>query len=227
MRFGYQFKWVAVICLFFGLAGCKKELNEPLQVKMDLSVESEEEDTPEMMQEGTMKMEEMTIVGKRKQGEEVRVSLQKKRNFDLAMEDIDPAVSFDLPEGIYTRLRLDYEMASKGPAGSVVSIKGLYQGSGPGNQKRPFILELDSAFSGSFDVIPPGEERRLAGKGTRDLAVRIGLDTWFEKVEEGHWENAAEQNIGGVPTVVIDHGNNTHIFSRIVKKIPESFKGDI
>ncbi len=227
-RNGFKVWWGIVLVVLGG--GCEK-LNEPVPVTMDVELKQEKKGTPDL-KKGRLKLKNFTLKGERKEGEDVRVAVEDPLTLDLGEGKVTPPVSFEIPEGQYTRMRILYETEELPGESSTVQLFGTYTRpvpgpGGPGVRRKPFQFSMDSSYTGSIEVFSSRKGRNIAGGGEKDLMMRMDMDVWFSEVDSTLWKNAAEQHIDGKPTVVIDRGNNIPIFSRIMKKFPQGIKGNM
>lgn len=177
---------------------------------------------PLVIDNGTLVIAAIDFEGRREQGEDVFFTYTPPQPVvaDLAAETTSLPISFDIPQGVYTRIEVILHLGTDELTPLVLS--GMIN-RGP-FQNMP--LRFDYKFT---------EEIRMRGKGKNQANVvlsedqpslaRVELDaeSVFRLVNMGMVMNASVVNENGQDVVLIDNTNNLPIFNMIANRLGNAF----
>ncbi|MFO7922366.1 MAG: hypothetical protein R6U58_01585 [Bacteroidales bacterium] len=217
---------------------CKKELTLPAKVIFEfgmISYENEENDLKNvppvdipkgriLIDRGTLSIESIEFDGRRDEGRDVFFvsDLRQALTVDLETGQISQPLSFDIPQGVYNRVELFFELG--------------------GDDNIPFLLE-GSIRLGHLDEIPlrfeynireqiriraePGKrsDKIVLRKDTPSTArVVVDAGAMFEFVNMGMIRNASLSAVEGENMILINSGMNNDIFNSIANRLEKSFR---
>ena len=160
--------------------------------------------------------------GRREQGEDVFFTYTPPQPVvaDLAAETTSLPISFDIPQGVYTRIEIILHLGTDELTPLVMT----------GMINRGPFQNLPVRFDYKFT-----EEIRMRGKGTNQANIvlsedhpslaRVELDaeSVFRLVNMGMVMNASVVNEDGQDIVLIDNTNNLPIFNIIANRLGNAF----
>lgn len=145
---------------------------------------------------------------------------------DLVTGTIDPPSKFNVPQGVYTRIRivLDFFEEEESP--------GLYfHGSAnfPGRGKIPFEITAgtDYHFEGISSDPQGSSTLSITADKTSTLEIVFKPGKWFNSVPGHFIDQAHMPYLNGVPTLVINENINKDIFDIVSFQMQQSTKAII
>jgi hypothetical protein len=239
-----------LVHLLFIMASCQKDpLTQPVKVNFQFGmspfemeeahtgpVALEETDNPPfgvpggaqngngplVIDNGTLVISAIDFEGRREQGEDVFFTYTPPQPVvaDLADETTSLPISFDIPQGVYTRIEVILHLGTEELTPLVLT--GIIN-------RGPF-QSLPVRFDYKFT-----EEIRMRGKGVNQANMvlsedhpslaRVELDAAavFRLVNMGMVMNASVISENGQDIVVIDNTNNLPIFNMIANRLGNAF----
>jgi hypothetical protein len=177
---------------------------------------------PLRMDNGTLVIASIDFEGRREQGEDVFFTYTPPQPIvaDLGSETTNLPVSFDIPQGIYTRIELTLYLGTDELAPLVLN----------GVLNRGPFSSLPVRFDYRFT-----EEIRVRGQGRHQQnivlsedkqsvgRVELDVESVFRLVNMGMVMNASAVDIGGQNIILIDNSNNLPIFNMIANRLGNAF----
>lgn len=157
---------------------------------------------------------EFTVSGVREKGSAVEITKSLPiQKVQFSTQD-NLAISLDVPMGDYTEFTLKAIIdKSNNPS---IRLEGTYY---KGNLPNPMVIEWTNLDDLSFKILNPFFLQKK-----KDYKVYIGFDVakLFSTIPSTLWANPSLQNQNGVPTLVINSGNNVMMFNKITEQIPNA-----
>ena len=166
----------------------------------------------------------IAIDGQREQGKDVSMTRNFSPPLEIEFEDGETAdydVSFDLPQGVYTKLEFQFYMGNeKHPS---------FEFSGPVNGNRPEKIDFKFQYKNTEKI----RTRALRNNQLSDIGIdkskqtraTIVLDAeyLFANITRDHLINSkADGPPQGNPFIRVDQKNNMHIYGALANRIEKS-----
>jgi hypothetical protein len=166
------------------------------------------------VERGFFYSKEFTVSGIRKKGSAVEITKSLPvQKVQFSTQD-NLAISLDVPMGDYTEFSLKTIIdKSNNPS---VRLEGtFYKGSEP----VAMVVEWTDLDDLNFKILNP-----FSLEKKKNYQVYIGFDVaqLFSTVSSSLLNSAPIANQNGVPTLVINSGNNVQLFHKITEQIPNS-----
>ncbi|MFW5890119.1 MAG: hypothetical protein ACOCTO_01870 [Marinilabiliaceae bacterium] len=165
------------------------------------------------------------IEGEREQGKDVFITRDFSPPLEIDLEDDETAdfdVSFDLPQGIYTRLELQFHVGNENHPS--------FEFSGPVNGNRPERIDFKFHYKNREKIRTRAlrnnqvSENIVVDKSKETRAIII-IDTeyLFANITRDHLINSqAAGPPQGKPFIMVDKKSNTHIYGALANRIEKS-----
>lgn len=169
-------------------------------------------------QSGTIYLDKFGIEGDRKQGDNVLFEdeFESSSQINVSTSVITPALSYDIPQGTYTELRMDIRIRENNGGNSII-LNGMYDN---GSVLTPVLFEFsDKVDIRVFASSSGGSEITLMEDEQTTATITFGIISWFGTVTTNMLDNASLTDIGGVMTIVINESENNNIYDVVVNRI--------
>jgi hypothetical protein len=215
------------ISLVFALGFSACTANERLPAELVFNFQWAE--TPDVgssftMEGGELVIGELNFDGTREVGSEFsfRVADNQGIIVDLRSNEINPALRYNLPQGIYNRIRISFELLSREGRPSVW-VEGKYKNSA--NQESNFRLEysanllLDALAQHENDTSLPlvVKESEIS-----DLWIILNPYNWLQLVTERDMNEAELSEWSGKTGILISSTQNELIYDKVVRRVGQS-----
>lgn len=214
-----------IVCLHF--VGCKKESEWDKTVRVQLEAEPNEEEEKDIdgasifHSESKLLINGMKVKGKRLQGENVEVELDNSFEIDISNGLINKYIEFDLPQGTYTKLRIEF-ISEKD---SEVVYKGKILENNPFFDDRNINLNvpLDN-FTFELDNIKEDSEFSLIKDNTTKLSLSFKLNKLLKGIDINALNNAESQVTGNSEFININSITNKEKYGLIVSNLEKTIR---
>lgn len=169
-------------------------------------------------QSGTIYLDKFGMEGDRKQGDDVTFEneFQSSSEINVSTSVIIPALSYDIPQGTYTELRVDLRIRNSS-GGNSITLNGGYDN---GTIIIPVIFEfMDKIDIRMFATSSGGGDITLLEDSPASATISFHIMSWFGTVTSNMLDNATQTDIGGVMTIVINDNENSDIYDAVVNRI--------
>jgi hypothetical protein len=224
----YTKRWIhgafLVLLLVVINAGCRKnELKQATDVAFKLDVNRDISPNGTIVfTGGTIVLASFNIEGERQEGDPINFSREYASglsvNFDpvSAVQEID----FDLPQGVYTSLEIEFETFGDG-VNSIV-VLGTYTNMNSDEIPLRFEFPASETFSISAESDSGADLIVLDADTPSSALIELDPIYWFDIVPVNMLENADLINLQGVMTLLINENENDDIYDLIVDRVDES-----
>ncbi len=224
--------FISIVTLLI-TASCNKEsIVQPTTIDVCFRTINSLNEQPYLkFDEGYLVLSSMALDGSRQSGDDVyfRRDLKPSQKYFFSKRNDLPAFWFDIPEGIYSRVEMqfssEYEELVKSQNDSILfCLKGLYS-SINGSEFGVFVrVKNEQIFS--IDTQPVEDMVNIVFESsTRYTAlIKIEPQYWFQVIDREKFEVAANALSGQEesPIILIDNINNREIFDLIINRIDNS-----
>ncbi len=205
---------------------CKKEQDkwkQPSDVRFKVDIKKNESASDKLQFiGGTINISEFSIDGTRVQGEDPYFETSFDDGLLIEFDSVNSVggLSFDIPQGTYTRLNVKFKAESYGE--NTMVILGTYK-----NDDDELIpLRFESASSQIYNVTAKtsaGNPEIILSEENGSIGT-ILLDPvyWFGNVSEYSLENADLFEVEGEMTILINEDTNKTIQNKIKNRIDKS-----
>lgn len=196
--------------------GCEKyNLKQPAYLDLNWKFHSTCNSTGNVtVEKGFFYSKEFTVSGTRVKGSPVEITKSLPvQKVQFSTQD-DLAISLDVPMGDYTEFSLKTIIdKSNNPS---VRLEGTFY---KGTEPVPMVIEWSDLDDLNFKILNPFFLQKK-----KNYEVYIGFDVakLFSTVSSSLLNSAPIANQNGVPTLVINSGNNVQLFNRITEQIPNA-----
>lgn len=201
----------------------KDKWKEPADVAFKMDVNREEAINGNLkFTGGTIVLREFSFDGKRIQGEDYYFEKSFEGGLTVAFDPNKgiPELDFDIPQGNYTKITIEFEIESNG--NNSIVVEGSYTTTG--GITYPLRLELEEIEiytviakdgSGSSEIV-------LQKDITTNALIKLDPVYWFGTVSTSMLDNADLVSVGGVMTILINDANNENILDKVEDQIDEA-----
>ena len=216
----------SIIMIFAMVGACttKDELTKPTVVEFEftMNVESEEGKFVKFSQ-GILSFDALEFDGDRETGQDFYFlsEFDDLVVVDLDMQVASEVVAYDVPQGIYNRikLRLGVEGLSGGPS---IRYEGLYESARDGD--IPVLIEFSENDPIEMTAIGPAASNEVVLSQGTPTKAELNFDplSLFQFANSRQLESADISIVDGEQVIIISEENNTTIFNQIVSRLEKS-----
>lgn len=215
-------------------SSCKKnQWKEPTSVGFSFSL-SPKQGGPGTFnfEEGHIQLQRFWVEGKREQAEDIFFertytvdnALQLPFNTFLPSEEL----SFDIPQGTYTSLKIGYETISS--TDKCIRAEGLYEYNNP--NKDPIWVEFLADNEDIYEIILEDNSGSNTINLIADQAVHIDIildpKHWFKNVTGNAMSSAAVSNgNNGQDKIQISKNQNDNIYNVVISRVGKNMSNNL
>lgn len=212
---------VLFLCGFLLLESCKKsEWKKPTEVTFMVDVNKESSlDGKLFFTGGQIILRSITFDGKRMQADDVYF----ESDFDEGLKVILSSTTannklfFDIPQGTYSSIRIDFEAESS--ENKSIVIKGFYTNTS--GVQLPVILELDQIeFFDKIAKNPQGDvEIDLVACNPTKALIQLDPIFWLGNLSTNQLDAAQTTLVDGVESILIKNDTNAGLYDIIDDRV--------
>lgn len=222
---------IFVLIMASTLSCCKKKQEEQWKEPTDVRFKFDINRTPMMggnliFTGGSFEMGEFTFDGDKQSGQGddyyFHSTYPGGNNITFSPTSPVPFLDFDIPQGTFTTIRIEFE--SEGASGDDhIVVIGEYTHSVT-SVVTPVRLELEEIELYSVVATGPGGGSQVTLNSNASYTPIIRLDPvhWFQTVPVGDMDNATTYLVSGIPTIVISDSQNEDIFDLVADRVDEA-----
>ncbi len=214
-----------LVCILI-LQACSSDddfsLKEPtgLSISMDLNRELTKSDRL-YFDGGKILISRLQMEGDRVQADDYFFQNGYQPPLQLALDStiFNPELQFDLPQGIYNRIAMEFEIPSANIP--VLEVRGSFQDST--NNWIPLLLEVDSfeLFRLLADNIEGDREIVIDNQLGYNALVKLNPVHWFSGISIEQLEEADQSLLSGQMGILINRQSNSGIFTEVSSRLDE------
>jgi hypothetical protein len=208
-----------------GLTSCQKaELKKPVNVNFSFKMVQEKSGEGLQMQSGAINLKSFDVIGDRVEGDGIYFErlFEEGLNSDLNGSNEIKDLGFDLPQGDYQDLEIEFESFAKNSDPSIY-LEGKYRDdSGIVDVNFEITEELMFSVRGYNES---ADQMILLDKDNpRKVNIEFEIDDWFSLVDEAIWANAEVTQQNGPDLLLISETNNIAIYTLVIDRMTEDNK---
>jgi hypothetical protein len=145
-------------------------------------------------------------------------------SLDFSNGTVNPPVTFDIPQGTYTNIQMEFRADPADTASASIRLVGQFV-HGP-NDTIPVYFEFDPSQVFTVQAETADGNHEITLVKDQPVTVQVTFDPvyWFDLVTYGQLQAANHVNVNNVPSIVIDAINNSGIYQSVAGRIRESTK---
>jgi len=173
--------------------------------------------------EGFIILASFNFEGEREVGENVYFSEPFPNGLNIYLNETNEAqeLQFEIPQGIYNRIVIEFEILNDFEQGSLV-VEGIFTNSV--STEIPIRFEFNS--SEIWEIVAEDESgnNQIIINADEPVLAKIELDPiyWFQTVTNSMFENADRITLNDKSTILISKNFNEDIFVLVVDRFDES-----
>jgi hypothetical protein len=215
------------VCLL-GLTSCNKaELKKPVDVNFSLDLDNgENESGPLKLNIGELNLGSFNVSGDRLEGDDIEFvrSFTEGLRTDLNGSGEVKSLDYQIPQGEYSSIILDFSLLSDGGLAPSLFIEGTYKpDSGPTRAVRfeffenlDFMVEGEDVDGASIIIM----DKKIAKK----VEVYFNPIIWFETISSADWDNASLISQSGQDLILINSIENSGIYEEVSERLSQGVK---
>lgn len=218
--------WMIVLLFSTSLliSACQKDKwKQPTQVSFKMDVNSEPGMNGQLtFTGGKIVLREFSFEGERVQGDDVYFEKSFPGGLIITFNPNSgiPELSFDIPQGNYTKIRVEFE--AEGNTDNSIFVEGSYTTTG--GTTYPLRLETEAVelysiiakhSSGSNEIV-------LVKDTPANALIKLDPVHWFGTVSTTLLDNADLINVNGIMTILINDANNGNILDIVLDRVDEA-----
>lgn len=211
-------KFICVLIL--GVFACTKvnQWKQPTKVCFNVNIEDEVAAEGKLIfNSGYMAIESFQFDGKRNEGADVYFTKNYSAglNATLGKTDIE-ALSFDIPQGIYTSINV--EVVSKNNNLPNLVVNGMFEAVDGSMFPVRFEFEETEVFNIEGEDLT-GNEVNLIESQKTNATIWLQPAKWFTTISATSLDNAERVSVEGKNTILINKNTNQQIYNGVVSAL--------
>jgi hypothetical protein len=228
-----------VILVLMGLTACEKDpLTLPSRVNLQFGMTPRESGTgqtggpetqttgqtsPFVVNQGNLTVGDIAFEGRRRDASDVFFTAEFNPPIlsNLSQGTSNQPVSFDIPQGVYQRIEMVFELGA--PGHLPLELRGMASLGPLGNVPVLFQYHHEEAVR-VVAKASQGQEIVLDREKPSTARVIIDADFLFRLVNTGMLLNADITSINGEAVILISNNTNNNIFNMVAARLSQSFQ---
>ena len=221
-----------ILAFILILPSCNKiDLKKPtsVNVKFDISTATQQTNSI-VIKDSELTLQNFNISGERIEGEGIDFTreLSEPLIIDLDGETLVDELYFDLPQGEYTELIVEFENI-EGNEESSLTILGKYKLSFGPNVDVIFELEEEQLFTLYCEDLNQSDLLVLYKNIEQTISIELDVIYWLNSITDTDLDNATitpgnNGNGLGNSTIFINQTNNVSLYNKVVNRITQGNK---
>jgi len=208
------------------MSSCKKsELKKPTRVEFKFDLNKSDNQNPIVkITKADISIDAFNVMGDRVEGEDIAFTRDFPEGEAIEAEGMEiEALDYDIPQGEYQHLQVDFNIQDKGQEPSV-SLRGNYKPNIGGTKALRF------EYYGNLNLSIAGENENagttivLDKKEVKKATVELDAIHWFSSLTSTQLENATLSNDQGQDKIIISPTSNTSLYNIVAERMTESNK---
>jgi hypothetical protein len=205
----------------FSIVSCKKsELKNPTEILFAVGINAEPAINGNLnFTDGQIILRSLTFDGIRIKGDDVyfEKEFEGGLNTSLSNTNTNSQLIFQIPQGSYTSIRIDFESEQSGS--EKISINGSYKKSN--GDIYPITVEVERIeFYDKIVKNAQGDTNiDLIAGNSKTAIIQLNPTFWFSNISSNQLDNANLTTIGGVTKILINPETNEDLYDSIEDKI--------
>jgi hypothetical protein len=205
----------------FSIVSCKKsELKNPTEILFAVGINAEPAINGNLnFTDGQIILRSLTFDGIRIKGDDVyfEKEFEGGLNTSLSNTNTNSQLIFQIPQGSYTSIRIDFESEQSGS--EKISINGSYKKSN--GDIYPITVEVERIeFYDKIVKNAQGDTNiDLIAGNSKTAIIQLNPAFWFSNISSNQLDNANLTTIGGVTKILINPETNEDLYDSIEDKI--------
>lgn len=221
--------YLILISLLFSMPSCKKaELKKPTRINFKFALNKSDNQNPLVkITKADVNINSFNVTGDRVEGEDIAFTRDFPEGEAVEAEGEEgaeiEALDYDIPQGEYQKLQVDFGIQDKGTEPSVL-LNGIYKPNIGGAQGLRF------EYFGNLNISINGENEDgnstiiLDKKEVKKATVELDAIHWFSSLTNTELENATLSSEQGQDKIIISPTSNVSLFNIVVERMTESNK---
>jgi len=218
--------YLILISVLFSVSSCKKsELKKPTRVNFKFDLNKSDNQNPIVkITKADVNISAFNVTGDRVEGENIAFTRDFPAGEEIEAEGEEvEALDYDIPQGEYQKLQVDFDIQDKGSEPSI-SLRGIYKPNIGGARALRF------EYFGDINISIDGEDENenstiiLDKKEVKKATVELDAIHWFSSLTNNQLENATVSSQQGQDAIVISPTSNVTLYNIVVERMTESNK---
>jgi hypothetical protein len=173
---------------------------------------------------GNFRLTEVHFTGSRKQGGNVDFTNHPNSNLNLATGGSDPVVVYDIPQGTYKNIQLEFRTDQENDSTPSMILTGQYINLAHDTFQVYFDFEASEIFRVQAQSNNAGQEITMIEGTPATVSVILDSEYWFDLITSTQLDNADQIMLNGKPSIIINESDNSDIYQSVSSRISESTK---
>jgi hypothetical protein len=218
--------YLVLLSILISMSSCKKaELKKPTRINFKFDLNKSDNQNPLVkITNADINISTFNVSGDRVEGEDIAFT----RNF-AAGEEIEAAgqevraLDYDVPQGEYQQLQVDFNIPDKGTDPSII-LRGNYKPNIGG------VKALRFEYYGMMEMYIDGEDENenstiiFDKKVVKKATVELDAIHWFSSLSTNELDNATITSQQGQDVILLSPTSNISLYNIVAERMTESNK---
>jgi hypothetical protein len=216
-------KRLLFLILLFGLQACETTddvLKQPTGIDFNFGFTTNSALSGAVrFESGSLTLSRFSFEGERVQGDDAYFEKDFSDGLTIGIFNGDPALNFEIPQGTYNRIEVEFELQSAGSQS--LELRGSF--TDDDGESYPLVLKLGNYYYLEVEANrnQSGGEINLLDDQRYSAEIQLNPAHWFRELDEDDLEDAEIINYQGQPTLLISEQHNEELWDEIIDDLDE------